>query len=98
MTFQAWAFKAKHIPGSINIHSEESAAGLLDPSDIIVLYCVNEMCQASVNAYRILEHKGFKNVYRYAGALEAWEAAGYPLDGSDTGKTIDTDDSFMSES
>jgi rhodanese-related sulfurtransferase len=98
MTFQAWAFEAKHIPGSINIYSEETAAGLIEPSDEIVVYCVNEMCQASVNAYRILEHHGFQNVYRYAGGLETWEAAGFLLEGKDTGKTIEADNNFMSGS
>jgi len=33
MTFHEWAFKSKHIPGSLNIHSEESAANLINPSD-----------------------------------------------------------------
>ncbi len=98
MTYQAWAFEAKHIPGSINIHSEESAAGLIEQSDEIVVYCVNEMCQASINAYRILEHHGFQNVRRYAGGIETWEAAGYRLEGVDTGKTIEADDIFMSGS
>ena len=97
MTFHAWAFDAKHIPGSINIDSEESAAGLIDPSDYIVVYCVNEMCPASISAYKIMEHKDFPNVYRYAGGLEAWETAGYPLIGSDISKALEPDDVFMSE-
>jgi rhodanese-related sulfurtransferase len=59
MTFHEWAFKSKHIPGSLNIHSEESAAALINPSDEIVVYCVNKQCIASITAYHILESKGF---------------------------------------
>ena len=91
MTFKEWAFKAKHIPGSINIYSEKSIAGLVEPSDEIVVYCVHEKCQASITAYRILEHHGFQNVRRYAGGLETWEAAGYPLEGNDADRTINVD-------
>jgi len=44
-----------------------------------------------------MEHKDFPNVYRYAGGLEAWETAGYPLIGSDISKALEPDDVFMSE-
>jgi rhodanese-related sulfurtransferase len=95
MTYKQRAFKAKHIPGSINIYSEESISGLIEPSDEIVVYCVHEGCQASIKAYRILEHLGFLNVKRYTGGLEAWEAAGYPLEGIDVGSTINVDVSLL---
>ena len=95
MTFHPWAFEAKHIPGSLNVFSRESAAGLIDPSDEIVVYCVNEMCQASATAYHIMHNMGFKNVRRYAGGLEAWEAAGFELEGEHTKTKILPDDSFM---
>ena len=95
MTFSEWAFKAKHIPGSINIYSEESAAGLIDPSDEIVVYCVNKVCQASINAYKILYNHGFKNLRRYAGGLEEWEAVGLQLVGEKVNQSIQPDDNFM---
>ena len=95
MTFSEWAFKAKHIPGSINIYSEESAAGLINPSDEIVVYCVNKVCQASINAYQMLYNNGFRNLRRYAGGLEEWEASGLKLEGENVDLTVPSDDNFM---
>ena len=95
MTYHEWAFNAKHIPGSLNIYSVESAAGKIDPSDEIIVYCVNEICNASITAYRILESQGFNKIVRFAGGLEAWEAAGYKLEGNDINKTIEVDDNFL---
>ena len=95
MTFHEWAFKAKHIPGSINIFSVESALGRINPSDEIVVYCVNEMCMASITAYKILESQGFTNVKRFAGGLEAWEAAGFEFAGTDIDKTIEADNNLF---
>jgi len=96
MTFHEWAFKTKHIPGSLNIHSEESAAGLINPSDEIVVYCVNKQCIASITAYHILENKGFTKLWRYAGGLEEWESSGLELEGDAVDHKIEIDDTFMS--
>ena len=32
--------------------------------------------------YQILERNGYKKIRRYAGGLQDWEEAGYPLEGS----------------
>lgn len=82
MTLGDWAFRARHIPGSINISRIEDAEQVLDPADEIVVYCSDATCIASQAAYRILESKGFRNLRRYAGGLSDWEAAGYPLEGA----------------
>jgi rhodanese-related sulfurtransferase len=95
MTYHEWAFKSKRIPGSLNIHSEESAAELIKPSDEIVVYCVNRQCAASITAYHILETKGFTNLWRYAGGLEEWESAGLVLEGDAVDQTIKIDDTFL---
>jgi rhodanese-related sulfurtransferase len=84
MTYHEWAYRAMHIPGSINIYTKEDALAVLDPSDEIVVYCTNVRCQASAKAVRILVSHGFKNVRRYAGGLQDWEQAGYPLEGDQT--------------
>ena len=81
MTLNEWAFKAMHIPGSINISSEEQGKEILSPDDEIIVYCSNENCSASRIAYEILVQKGFKNVSRYVGGLDDWKEAGYPLEG-----------------
>jgi rhodanese-related sulfurtransferase len=76
-----WQYRAKHIPGSLHLPEPEQALEALRPDDEIVVYCSNEVCHASVNAYYFLVDHGFKNVRRYAGGLVDWEDAGYPLEG-----------------
>ena len=81
MTLGEWAFRTSHIPGSINVTSNEQAKALLDPDDDIVVYCSDELCLASQAAYRFLVQIGYKHVRRYAGGLSDWAEAGYPLEG-----------------
>jgi rhodanese-related sulfurtransferase len=81
MTLGEWGYRAKHIPGSLNIYKPEQVREMLDLDDEIVVYCSNEACGASILAFNILEHDGYKNVRRYAGGLLDWEDAGYPLEG-----------------
>lgn len=81
MTLGDWAFKAKHIPGSINISRPEQGAELLDPDDEIVVYCSNPACVASIASYKMLKEAGFDKVRRFAGGLLEWEDAGFPLVG-----------------
>ena len=95
MTYHQWAYKAKHIPGSINVYSEDSAVGKINLSDEIVVYCVNKRCIASITAYHILEKMGCKKLWRYAGGLEEWESAGLALEGDAIEKKIEVDDNFM---
>ncbi len=54
---------------------------MLDPEDEIVVYCSNEACTASQMAYHVLTSQGYKNVRRFSGGVQGWEAAGYPLEG-----------------
>ncbi len=86
MTLSDWAFQAKHIPGSLHIDKPEKASSLLDPQDEIVVYCSNVVCTASQMAYHYLTSKGYQNVRRYAGGIEDWELAGYPLEGEMAGE------------
>ncbi len=81
MTLGEWAFRASHIPGSLNISDIEIATQLLSPDDEIVVYCSDELCISSRAAYHFLIQKNYKNVRRYAGGLSDWDAAGYPLEG-----------------
>jgi rhodanese-related sulfurtransferase len=82
MTLGEWAFQAKHIPGSLHIEKPEQIEGRLDPEDEIIVYCANEVCTASQMAYHHLVGKGYTNVRRYAGGIQDWESAGYPVEGS----------------
>ena len=81
-----WAFEAKRIPGSININNmqalnEAMHEKMLDPDDEIIIHCSNPLCPASIIGYQILVSNGYKNVRRYAGGIQDWEEAGYPLEG-----------------
>lgn len=75
------AFRLQHIPGSLHIFAPELPSPQLRPDDDIVVYCTNPACIASVYAYDRLVARGFRRVRRYAGGVEAWEEAGYPLAG-----------------
>jgi rhodanese-related sulfurtransferase len=81
MALSDWAFQTKHIPGSINVSRPDQVQDNLDLNEEIVVYCANPVCTASVMAYHTLTSHGYKNVRRYAGGLEDWETAGYPLEG-----------------
>jgi len=82
-----WQYRTAHIPGSANLpcspdlyRSKDTLKGL-EPDDDIVVYCSSETCWASIAVYHYLVSCGYTNVRRYAGGLENWERAGYPLEG-----------------
>jgi rhodanese-related sulfurtransferase len=81
MVLSDWAYRAKHIPGSLHFDTAGEGLKALDPDEEIVLYDSNPMCPASRIACRFLHARGFKRVQRYPGGLEDWEDAGYPLEG-----------------
>jgi rhodanese-related sulfurtransferase len=81
MVLSEWAYRAKHIPGSLHIDTAGVGLKTLDPDEEIVLYDSNPLCPASRMAGKFLEARGFKRVRRYPGGLEDWEEAGYPLEG-----------------
>jgi rhodanese-related sulfurtransferase len=86
-TLGEWQYRTAHIPGSLNLpcssrmyRSDDALQGL-DRDDEIVVYCSNPACFASISVYYLLKQRGFKNVSRYAGGLEDWLQAEYPLEG-----------------
>jgi rhodanese-related sulfurtransferase len=81
MTLNEWAYRAKHIPGSLHFNRPEDMLAALGPDDEIVVYCSNEDCLASHAAYYSLLDHGYKNVRRYSGGLIDWEEGGLPLEG-----------------
>ena len=81
-----WAFEAKRIPGSISISNMQTLKKamhekMLDPDDEIIIHCSNPLCPASIIGYQLVSN-GYKNVRRYAGGIQDWEEAGYPLEGN----------------
>lgn len=77
------AFHQAHIPGSTHFPDAERAFEELQPEDEIVVYCSGPSCMASSAAYWLLKDRGYENVQRFAGGLEAWSAAGYALEGEE---------------
>jgi rhodanese-related sulfurtransferase len=84
MVMGEWAFKAQHIPGSINMNSAMEARHI-DREAEIVVYCTGGACIASRTAYTVLKDMGFTRVRHYPGGLEDWSAAGLPLEGEHIG-------------
>ena len=89
-TLGDWQYRSAHIPGSLtlpcspNLFASADAFKDLDRDDEIVVYCSNEACFASISVYHLLEKRGYKNVSRYAGGLQDWQQAEYPLEGEMT--------------
>ncbi|MGW8143566.1 MAG: rhodanese-like domain-containing protein [Anaerolineales bacterium] len=76
-----WQYRAKHIPGSLHIDTPEKGLASLKKEDDIVVYCSNPKCAASQYAYKLLDANGYQHIRRYAGGIQDWEEAGYPLEG-----------------
>ena len=80
------AYLSKHIPGSINIPTEnaEMAKEVIPFMDAeIVVYCANTDCDASPNLAQKLEEMGYTNVSDFEEGLAGWRQAGYELTGTD---------------
>jgi rhodanese-related sulfurtransferase len=76
-------YRAAHIPGSLHFSSSKEALRVLDRDDEIVVHCSNPSCMASVALYQFLERNGYRNLHRFAGGLQEWQQAGYPLEGEE---------------
>ena len=83
MALNEWAFRAKHIPGSVYFRGIEQTLTELDLDDEIVVYCSDPACVASQFAYRWMVDAGYTNVRRYSGGISDWAAAGYELESDD---------------
>ena len=81
MAARAWAFRAKHIPGSLHFKSDAEMFGALEKGDDIVVYCSNLDCHASLALIQKLRDHGYENLTHYRGGLIDWEEAGLPVEG-----------------
>jgi len=81
MVMPEWAYRAKHIPGSLACIEPEEAYAQLSSDEEIIIYCSDPACMNSARAYEVLEQHGYRHLHHYVGGLLDWEAAGYPLEG-----------------
>ncbi|MDX1640480.1 MAG: rhodanese-like domain-containing protein [Balneolaceae bacterium] len=80
------AFIAKHIPGSINIPTEnaEWAKKVIPYKNAeIVVYCANRDCTASPKLAEKLEEMGYTNVVDFEEGLAGWRAEGFEVVGEE---------------
>ena len=77
-----WEYRAAHIPGSLHFSTPEETLRELGRDDEIIVHCSNPSCMASVALYQLLERNGYRNLRRFAGGLQEWEEARYPLEGA----------------
>ena len=80
MTLGPKAYAKSHIPGSINIWNITLAKEQFSQDTEIIGYCSDQRCMASYYAYQQLAQAGFNNIWRFAGGLNEWSDAGYPLE------------------
>ncbi len=76
-------YESSHLPGAINLPYEfvdEAEEVLPDKRTEIVVYCMNERCEASREEARELQEMGYRNVLHYAGGKEGWIKAGLPVE------------------
>ena len=76
-------YESSHLPGAINLPYEfvdEAEEVLPDERTEIVVYCMNERCEASKEEARELQKMGYRNVLHYAGGKQGWIKAGLPVE------------------
>ncbi len=78
-------FDKFHLPGAINVplggdfeHAIECAVP--DKGAPVVVYCMDEDCDASPKAARKMEELGYRNVYDYEAGKMDWKEAGLPVE------------------
>jgi len=81
MAARDWAFRAKHIPGSLHFKSDAELYASLAKDDDIVVYCSNIDCHASLALIEKLRAHGYQHLTHYRGGLIDWEEAGLPVEG-----------------
>jgi rhodanese-related sulfurtransferase len=80
------AHEAKHIPGSVNVPTddiEEVERLVPNKDEPIVVYCANADCDASPTAAQALEELGYTDVIDFEDGYAGWRQAGYPLTGEE---------------
>ena len=79
----ACTLELQRIPGALHMAAQEVAQHLGElPHDVaVILYCSCPNEASAAQAARLLKSQGFSRVWPLRGGLEAWMAAGYPVEG-----------------
>ncbi|GAB3417466.1 rhodanese-like domain-containing protein [Flindersiella endophytica] len=77
-------YSARHLPGALNLTSEEAdakAADLLpDKSATIVTYSTDSACTRGPDLAGLLERLGYTDVRLYSEGIADWVQAGLPVE------------------
>lgn len=83
-TLPAETFAKGHLPGAINIVSDdivdEAPRRLPDKQATLVVYCASENCKRAGRAAERLASLGYTEVYHYVGGKREWQAEGLSLE------------------
>ena len=83
-TLPATIFRKSHLPGAINIVSDEIVTAvprqISDREATIVVYCANGPCRRSDLAAERLIKLGYRNVLDYHEGKADWIEAGLPVE------------------
>jgi rhodanese-related sulfurtransferase len=77
-------YESSHLPGAINLPYEfvdDAEKMLPDKRAEIIVYCINEECEASREEAWELQEMGYRQVLHYAGGKQDWIKAGLPVEG-----------------
>ena len=70
-------YTEEHIPGSINIpedNLEDEVPERFEDDEEIIVYCIDEDCNASPRSAETIASLGFENVRDYEPGIEGWKA------------------------
>jgi rhodanese-related sulfurtransferase len=81
MAASDFGFKAKHIQGSLHFKTDEQMFATLGKDEVVVVYCSNVDCHASLAVVEKLQEHGYTRVLHYPGGLVDWEEGGLPIEG-----------------
>lgn len=84
----ACTLELQRIPGALHIAAQDVAQhlGELPHDRAVILYCSCPNEASAAQAARLLKERGFSRVWPLRGGLEAWLAAGYPVEGIAAGR------------
>lgn len=78
-------FEKFHLPGAKNVplgetFDERIQETVPDKSQPVVVYCLDEECEASPKAARRMEELGYQKVFDYDAGKMEWKEAGFPVE------------------